>query len=58
MVNLNMIFQMNVSLFIFEDHVMGIKDWPLLLILVIAQEAMKWDGGILRNELGEGSHIP
>ena len=37
---------------------MGIEDWPLFLVLVLAQEARKWDGDILRNELGEGSHIP
>ena len=49
---------MNVSLLIFEDPIMGIEDSPLLLVLVLVQEARKWDGDILTNELGEGSHIP
>ena len=43
---------MNVSLLIFEDPVMGIEDSPLLLVLVLAHEVKKWDGDILRNELG------
>ena len=58
MVDWNMIFQVNVFLFIFEDCVMGIEDRPLLLVLVLTQDARKWDGDILRNELGEGSHNP
>ena len=37
---------------------MGIEYWPLLLVLVLAHEARKWDGDILRNKLSEGSQIP
>ena len=29
-----------------------------LLVQVLAREAKKWDGDILRDELGEGNHIP
>ena len=29
-----------------------------LLVHVLTQEAKKWDGDILRDELGEGIHIP
>ena len=49
---------MNVSLLKFEDPVMEIEYRSMLLVLVLAREARKWDGDILRNDLGEGSHIP